>query len=64
MQGTMPVRSAKRMQDALRVRKDAGLPRRGDPRAGRGKTPFGPKGGRNRGGRGKEQRVWGASEEQ
>lgn len=46
-------RSAKEKADAKAARKALGLPVRGDAEAGRAKTPFPPKGGRNAGGRGK-----------
>lgn len=47
------VRSAKHNSDAKAARKAAGQPVRGDRTAGRAKTPWGPKGGRNAGGRGR-----------
>lgn len=45
-------RSAKEKADAKAARKALGLPVRGDAEAGRAKTPYAPKGGRNSGGRG------------
>ena len=45
-------RSGKDKADAKAARKALGLPVRGDAEAGRAKTPFAPKGGRNSGGRG------------
>jgi hypothetical protein len=49
----MPARSAKEQADRKAARKELGLPVRGDAEAGRFKTPYPPKGGRNSGGRGR-----------
>lgn len=48
----MPARSGKERADEKARRKELGLPVRGDADAGRFKTPYAPKGGRNSGGRG------------
>jgi hypothetical protein len=45
-------RSGKEKADLKAARKALGLPVRGDAEAGRAKTPYPPKGGRNSGGRG------------
>lgn len=49
------VRSSKERADEIARRKAEGAPRRGDRRAGRAKTPYPPRGGRNSGGRGRER---------
>jgi hypothetical protein len=46
-------RSARQRADEKALRKALGLPARGDAEAGRFKTPYPPKGGRNSGGRGR-----------
>lgn len=46
-------RSGKERAEAKAARKAQGLPVRGDAEAGRSKTPYPPKGGRNSGGRGR-----------
>ena len=45
-------RSSKEKAEAKAARKALGLPVRGDAEAGRAKSPYPPKGGRNSGGRG------------
>lgn len=49
----MAARSGKERAEAKAARKALGLPVRGDAEAGRAKTPYPPKGGRNSGGRGR-----------
>lgn len=51
----MPRPSAKEKAEAKALRKALGLPVRGDAEAGRAKTPYPPKGGRNAGGRGRHR---------
>lgn len=51
----MAVTGAKQRQARIQARKERGLPHRGDREAGHGKSPYGPRGGRNRGRRGRER---------